>query len=76
MPRAIGIANWTAQRSGHLVHIHASLTGNSVKLFECEETAQGIGRDCVEVQADMLREIMARLDDGRVDDERQGGLAL
>ncbi len=74
MPRPINIADWTRQRDGRVVHIHASLTGNSVKLFECEETAQGIGRDCVEVQADMLREIMARLDDGRVDDERQASL--
>ena len=76
MPRAISIAEWTAHRGGKLVHVHASLTGNSVTLFECEETPSGIGRDCVEMQTDMLRELMARLDDGRVDDERQGVMCL
>ena len=74
MPRPINIADWTRQRDGKVVHIHASLTGNSVKLFECEETAQGIGRDCVEVQADMLREIMACLGSGVIEDDRQAVL--
>lgn len=76
MPRSIDIADWTVRRAGCVVHVHASLTGNSVKLFECEETASGIGRDCVEMPSDMLREIMARLDSGVVEDDRQGSMAL
>jgi hypothetical protein len=72
MPRAIDIADWTVRRAGSVIHVHASLTGNAVRLYECEETATGIGRDCVEMPGDMLREIVARMDAGRVDDERQG----
>jgi hypothetical protein len=74
MPRPVNIADWTRQRDGRVVHVHATRTGNAVRLYECDETTTGIGRDCVEVQTDMLRELMARLDDGRVDDERQAVL--
>lgn len=76
MPRAINVAEWTAHRGDKLVHIHASLTGNSVTLFECEETPSGIGRDCVEMPSDVLREIVARMADARVEDERQGVMYL
>jgi hypothetical protein len=76
MPRAINIAEWTAHRGDKLVHVHASLTGNSVTLFECEETPSGIGRDCVEMPGYVLREIVARMAEARVEDERQGGLSL
>jgi hypothetical protein len=75
MQRPLDIAEWTAQRDGRLVHIHASLTGNSVKLFECVETASGIGRDCVEMPSDVLRAIVARLDSA-IHDDRQREMGL
>jgi len=68
--RALNIGEWTAQRGDRTVTVHASLYGNNVKLYECDETPRGIGRDCVEMPADVLREFAARAD-GLVNDPRQ-----
>lgn len=70
MMRPIAIGEWIDHRGDRTVTVHASLFGNNVKLYECEETPRGIGRDCVEMPAYVLREFATKTD-GIVSDPRQ-----
>jgi len=73
MTRPIEIMEWTATRKGKAFHISATLTGNVVRVFECEESAIAGWCGSIEMPADVLCEIADafRTSDRRVSDARQ-----
>ncbi len=68
--RPAEIGQWIEARGPRTVTVHALLYGNNVKLYECQETPDGIWRDSVEMPADVLMEFAARAS-GIVVDPRQ-----
>jgi len=73
MTRSFDIMEWTATRKGKAFHISATLMGNVVRVFECEESAIAGWCGSIEMPADVLLEIADafRTADRRVSDARQ-----
>lgn len=57
MTRPSEIIEWTATRKDKMIHISATLTGNVVRLYECEESAIAGWCGSIEMPADVLCEI-------------------
>jgi hypothetical protein len=76
MPRPVTIAEWTAVRRDKQVHISATLMGNNVRLYQCEESAIAGWCGSIEMPADVLCEIADAYRVGPEFDERQAELYI